>query len=98
MKVGQERHTVVTCNTTRHLSPLGPPERGLSSRNFWSGVIFGPGRTKITAFLVRCHSFFGRLEILSRRQNFLGNNVARAPQNCCSQIKMGNTVAGAHYA
>ena len=23
------------------------------SRNFWSGVIFGPGRTKITAFLVR---------------------------------------------
>ena len=25
------------------------------SRNFWSGVIFGPGRTKITHFLVRLY-------------------------------------------
>ena len=48
------------------------------SRNFWSRVIFGPGRTKITAFLVRCHRKLCRQEIVSQRQDFLGKNVAPA--------------------
>ena len=63
----------------------------LLSRNFWSGVIFGPGRTKITHFLVRlCKKLSDRVSLVGAMSDDLAGLAAtymRYQGGCSDNLK-----------